>query len=68
MIINCRPKFFISDINECQRHIDDCDEHMYSSCNNTIGTYECPCDSGYEDDKNGSCVGKKLSHWHQYRL
>ena len=67
MIINCRPKFFISDINECQRHIDDCDEHMYSSCNNTIGTYECPCDSGYEDDNNGGCIGK-FNNFDDYKL
>ena len=45
-----------ADIDECERDIDDCGEHRI--CNNTHGGYECLCRRGYEDDNNGSCIGK----------
>ena len=48
---------FIVDINECQIDNGGCSQR----CNNTAGSYNCSCQSGYEltgDDHN--CTGKFL--------
>ena len=46
---------FSTDIDECGTNNGGC-EH---SCNNTIGTFECYCDSGYRLEENGlNCSGK----------
>ena len=47
--------FFSSkDIDECERLNGGC-EH---SCGNTIGSYHCSCNGGYELSENGhSCAG-----------
>ena len=34
------------DIDECALDLDTC--HMNALCNNTIGSYNCTCDDGYE--------------------
>ena len=38
---------------------------LHAHCNNTVGSYECVCDDGYEEledghaeDVNKGCVGK----------
>ena len=47
-----------SDINECDFSNGGC-EHR---CTNTIGSFNCSCDRGYQlDDKNGfNCTGKRI--------
>ena len=44
-----------TDIDECKRGTHNCMEA--SNCKNTIGSYTCLCNKGYEM-KNGRCVGK----------
>ena len=44
------------DLNECDFHLDSCD--INAECENTIGSYECHCRSGYHG--NGRiCNGNK---------
>ena len=45
---------FIVDINECQIDNGGCSQ----LCNNTVGSYNCSCISGYElTDDNHTCIG-----------
>ena len=46
---------FFSDINECNdTALNDC-EHI---CNNTAGSYDCDCNTGYDLQADGiSCTG-----------
>ena len=37
-----------SDIDECERQMDDCS--VYSNCSNTEGSFICACYTGYEGD------------------
>ena len=37
-----------ADINECLRHLDECDPN--AACANTVGGYTCTCNYGYEGD------------------
>lgn len=46
---------FLLDINECKSGANDC--HQKSFCNNTIGSYHCICNEGYEGTGQ-TCVGK----------
>ena len=47
--------FFFSDFDECANNTDDCDVNAY--CNNTVGSFNCTCNSGYTG--NGTaCAGK----------
>lgn len=39
---------FTLDIDECKESIDDCVEG--AKCNNTLGSYNCLCQEGYEGD------------------
>ena len=44
-----------ADINECSEDNGGCS----SVCNNTIGSYVCTCEAGYELDMSGyNCSGK----------
>ena len=46
---------FCSDINECElSSLNDCDEN--ADCIDTIGSYNCSCNSGYEGD-GFNCTG-----------
>ena len=43
------------DINECDEGSHNC-EHI---CTNTVGSFECSCNSGYRLDDNGrNCLGR----------
>ena len=44
----------ISDINECEGGTHNCSSNAV--CNNTKGSYNCKCKSGYEGDGN-NCTG-----------
>ena len=35
------------DLNECTNQLDDCDAN--ATCNNTLGSYTCTCDSAFQD-------------------
>ena len=43
------------DVDECEKGEDNCDEN--AQCANTIGSFECTCNSGYEGPGD-SCTGK----------
>ena len=46
------------DVDECALNTDDC--HQFANCTNTIGSFECRCNTGFEG--NGVfCRGKKKS-------
>ena len=45
--------FRVSEINECDGE-NDC--HDYANCTNTVGSYNCTCNEGFEG--NGiNCIG-----------
>ena len=51
----------ILDVNECLNStLNDCHEH--ASCNNTIGSFECFCNKGFNGNGT-SCIGKRPSDW-----
>ena len=45
-----------TDINECETGDSMCPE--LASCSNTVGSYECNCNTGYSDDGQQNCTGK----------
>ncbi|CAG9536724.1 unnamed protein product [Cercopithifilaria johnstoni] len=42
------------DINECERHLDDCDST--SRCSNKVGGFMCFCETGYRMSKEHICI------------
>ena len=49
---------FIVDIDECQIDNGGCSQQ----CNNSVGSYNCSCISGYElTDDNHTCTGINIS-------
>ena len=51
------PALFLLDVNECTKSSDGCEQ----ICTNTVGSFECSCDSGFVlDDNHLSCNGKSL--------
>ena len=48
--------FLLSDIDECLTELHNCDDNAY--CNNTIGSYNCTCNKGYEGS-GFNCTGTK---------
>ena len=48
-----------ADINECETGEHNCDSN--AECNNTIGSFECFCNEGYEGD-GVNCIGKCPHH------
>ena len=47
----------VSDVNECVENLDQCSNN--ATCLNTMGSYTCSCDQGYEG--NGfNCTGKEF--------
>ena len=54
------PIFLPTDIDECATNTHSCDANAY--CNNTIGSFNCTCNPGY----NGTgtyCNGKYYLYW-----
>ena len=50
----------IADIDECARGTATCDAN--ASCNNTIGGYNCTCNSGYEGNGfHGNCSSESMN-------
>ena len=43
------------DADECKATINPC--HANATCNNTVGSYTCKCNSGYSGDGK-TCTGK----------
>ena len=39
---------WFTDINECEVGTDNC--HADATCENTIGSFTCTCNTGYEGD------------------
>ena len=51
----CSAIFLFLDFDECAAKFDNCDPNAY--CNNTVGSFNCTCNSGYTG--NGTtCTGK----------
>lgn len=48
--------FYCPDINECEISADNCDQ----ICNNTIGSFLCDCEAGYELYNGSICIGEGL--------
>ena len=46
---------YFPDIDECVRNLSIC--HPLATCNNTIGSYTCPCNPGYTGDGFDTCSG-----------
>ena len=49
--------FSLVDIDECKLNGDECD--INASCNNTEGSYQCTCNSGYQGT-GLTCAGKRI--------
>ena len=54
MFLRYTPAEDCIDIDECLYNLDNCD--INASCNNTAGSFECHCNSGYEMDGNNTCI------------
>ena len=58
-ICNCQSSllsitFQCIDINECSRNTSGCNQ----TCTNTVGSYYCSCNSGYNlSDNDHDCIG-----------
>ena len=51
-----------ADIDECSSHTDNCSSD--GQCNNTVGSFNCSCNSGYHGD-GVTCNGMWSSfYWH----
>ena len=48
--------FFLLDVNECSLNKNVC--HAHGECNNTIGSFQCRCQSGYTGD-GFNCTGQQ---------
>ena len=51
---------FPLDINECMEGTHNCSSSSNNFCVNTIGSYRCQCNTGYQDI-NGVCTGLVIS-------
>ena len=46
------PNFclIVIDIDECLTDMDNCDDMSRATCSNTIGSFDCACNTGYAGD------------------
>ena len=52
--------FQLTDIDECTRNTDNCDD-VLANCTNTEGGYNCTCIEGYDGDGfEGNCNSKSI--------
>ena len=54
----CRDGFMGS---SCDQNINECNSSpcpANSMCNDTVGSFICPCNAGYEMNPDGSCTGR----------
>ena len=51
----CVHILFLTDLDECAAELDNC--HENATCNNTFGSFECTCNSGFEGD-GADCTSK----------
>ena len=51
---NVMIQTFVIDIDECASKSHDC--NMFATCSNTMGSYTCTCNSGYQGDGR-QCIG-----------
>ena len=49
----------VTDINECERQLSDCDDEQRAFCINFKGGYKCECKPGYEGDDGTICTGER---------
>ena len=56
---NCYPYIFSHiDIDECEGNSTACSEIYNTFCVNTIGSFKCVCENGYEEDNDSrNCIG-----------
>ena len=52
--------FVFLDINECALNTDNC--HNFANCSNTVGSFQCRCNIGYEGD-GVNCRGKLVKNF-----
>ena len=61
-LISCL--LFLLEIDECLEDIDDCD--ALATCMNTVGSFTCACNSGYQGPGNvctGECNNQTLAKY-----
>ena len=51
------------DIDECREKPSVCDHGL---CENTVGSYRCRCNAGFELSHNRDCIGKSVSLSHSF--
>ena len=57
--------FFLTDIDECDRDLDNCD--VNAACMNTVGSYDCMCNAGFDGSGfNGDCNSEFNSRLFSY--
>ena len=50
-----RNSIFLTDVDECMENIDMC--HLFATCSNIPGSYNCTCNPGYSGDGFTDCTG-----------
>ena len=55
-LISCMHLIFL-DIDECVTESHNCSSDNWQICNNTEGSFECVCESGYNLSAVGNCEG-----------
>ena len=58
---------FPLDIDECMEGTHNCSISSNNFCVNTIGSYRCQCNTGYQDI-NGVCTGLVISSYCSFSL
>ena len=48
----------VSDVDECAEGTHNCSSELKRECQNTNGSFDCVCDSGYSENGIGLCDGE----------